>query len=439
MAVNINTFMSTFYYAFRELQKRKKWYLLNTLVIGLVISLIITLNALGLAYKDASRLPFENVQSTIIIQRNGNVPDNMSGVLLSCSLAPIHQDIPLQINKIPGVKDTSSALFLWVFDQDHFKRVLGVNWKDRFGENLSSKLVDGSIPQTDQEVLVEKTYAQNYNLKTGQEIYVSNHPYVIKGIIGTSGNEVVASDIYLSLNVAQDRAFQSPNLQKAEPFAKNDVNIIFVDTDQTQIDKVAQDIKNLVAGNGTDNGQTPLGQVIGSYNVYTPESFATQISSLLRLSDRMIWIISLIILIAGALIVARNMMHIILERKREFAIMKSVGFRGGDIQKKTFAETMLQLSGGFIIGLVISIIAIIALSQTKVSIAIPWELTAYPHFLLADPNAANVVQSYFLPIKFEPVYLVVSLIVIMLIGVVTSFLCTWQINRLKPMEVMRNE
>lgn len=431
--------MLTLYYAFRELRKRKKWYLLNVLVIGLVTALIIILNALGLAYKDALSLPFENVKSTIIIQRNGNVSDNMSGVLLSCSLAPIHQDIPSQISKISGVKDTSSALFLWVFDQDHFKRALGVNWKDKFGQNLSSKLVEGSIPQTDEEILVEKTYAQNYNLRTGQEIYVSSRQYVIKGIISTSANEVVASDIYLGLNVAQENAFQSSNLQKTEAFAKSDVNIIFVDTDQTQIDTVAQDIKRLLAGDSAGSGQTPLGQAIGSYIVYTPQSFATQISSLLRVSDRITWIISLVILIAGALIIARSMLHIILERKREFAIMKSVGFRGRDIQKKTFAETVLQLLGGLIAGLVLSIIAIIALSRTKVSIAIPWELTAYPHFLLTDPNAANVVQSYFLPVKFELIYLGISFIVIVLIGVMTSFLGTWQINRLKPMEVMRNE
>jgi ABC-type antimicrobial peptide transport system permease subunit len=427
------------YYALKELQKRRKWYLLNVLVIGLVTALIVIINALGIAYKDASRLPFEDVQSTIIIQRNGNVPDNMTGILLSCSLAPIHQEIADEINKMSGVKDISSALFLWVFDQDHFKRVLGVNWNDKFGKNVSLKLVEGSIPRTDQEILIEKTYAQKYGLKTGQEIEISNHPYRISGIINTTGNEIVASDIYLTLNEAQERALESSNLQKTEPFSKTDVNIIFVDSGQSQIATLAQAIKHLLAGDSTGSGQTPLGQAVGSYNIYTPESFATQISSFFRISDRLIWIISLIILIAGALIIARSMLHIILERKREFAIMKSVGFRGSDIQKKIFIETSIQLLGGFIAGLILSAIVITALAHTKVSIAIPWELTAYPHFLLSNPNEANEAQSYFLPIKFEPAYLGISFIVIVVIGITTSFLSIRQINSIKPMEVMRNE
>ena len=78
-----------FNYAIKELLKRNKLYLLNAMVIGLVTLMIVSLSCLGTAYKEASRLPFQDVQGNIIIQRNGNVPENMSGVLLSCSLAPI--------------------------------------------------------------------------------------------------------------------------------------------------------------------------------------------------------------------------------------------------------------------------------------------------------------------------------------------------------------
>ena len=62
-------------YAVNEIRKRKKSYVLNILVISLVVVLLVTLNGLGAAYKDASQLPFENIHSSITIQKSGNVSD----------------------------------------------------------------------------------------------------------------------------------------------------------------------------------------------------------------------------------------------------------------------------------------------------------------------------------------------------------------------------
>src|SRR4030042_6952451 len=118
------------YYAIKELLKRKRLYLLNVMTIGLVTLMVITLNSLATAYREAARLPFQDIQGNIIIQRNGNVPETTSGVLLSCSLAPIPQDLVSQISKNDGVKDISTALALWVFDPDNFKRVSGVDFRD---------------------------------------------------------------------------------------------------------------------------------------------------------------------------------------------------------------------------------------------------------------------------------------------------------------------
>lgn len=151
-----------FHYAIKELLKRNRLYLLNVMTIGLVTLMVITLNSLSAAYREAARLPFEDIRGNIIIQRNGNVPETTSGVLLSCSLAPIPHELISQIGKIDGVKDISAALSLWVFDPDNFKRASGVDFHDSFGKSLAAKLIEGSIPNTDNKILVEKTYAQKY-------------------------------------------------------------------------------------------------------------------------------------------------------------------------------------------------------------------------------------------------------------------------------------
>jgi ABC-type antimicrobial peptide transport system permease subunit len=428
-----------FYYAIKELSKRKKIYLLNVMTIGLVTLMVITLNSLSTAYREAARLPFEDIQGNIIIQRNGNVPETISGVLLSCSLAPIPQDLISQISKIDGVKDISSALSLWVFDPDNFKRVSGVDFHDNFGKKLTAKLIDGSIPNTDNQILVDKTYAQKYSLEVGQETTISGQHFTVAGLVGTAGNEVMASDIYLNLAAAQEMAYQSKSLQQTETFNNTDVNIIFVNVSQPDLKTVTQNIKGIITDSGINAGKTPLGQTIGSYNIYTPQSFENQISTVFSISDKLTWVISLILFIGAAIIVARNALRIILERRKEFGIMKTVGFKNRDIQSEVNLETFIQILTGFFAGLILSAIAVVALSHTTVSIAIPWELTAYPHFMLSNPSEANVTQIHFLPIKLEPLYIFASFAIIMAVGLATSFLSVWQINKLKPMEVMRHE
>jgi hypothetical protein len=65
-------------FALKEIRRRKKKYILNIMVISLVVVLLVTLNSMGIALKEASKLPFENIHSSIIVQRSGNVPENTS-------------------------------------------------------------------------------------------------------------------------------------------------------------------------------------------------------------------------------------------------------------------------------------------------------------------------------------------------------------------------
>jgi putative ABC transport system permease protein len=428
-----------FHIAIKELSRRKRLHLLSAVTIAMIMTLIVVLNGLGTAYADASRLPFQAVNSTIIIQKSGNVPEDVTGVLLSCSLAPIHATLVDEIGGLQGVKTTSAALSLWVFDPDYFKQVLGVNWDDSFGTILVEKVVEGAAPATDDEALLEKTYALQHGLGVGQEIEIAGRRLEVSGIIQTSGNELIASDVYVGLATAQSMAFDSTGLQAAEPFERTDVNVVLVEADQTGLTAVTREIDELLVSDVAAGGQTPLGQTIGSYNVYTPESFDSQISSLFVLSDRLIWLISLVAFVGGALLIARNSLHSTMERSREFGIMKAVGFTSHDIRKTIFIESLLLAVAGSIAGLAISGLVVAGLAQSTITIAIPWELTAYPHFLLSNPEDANMVQSYLLPITMAPSYVIAALGTAGVVSVLAAFAATWQVNRLSPMRVMRHE
>jgi putative ABC transport system permease protein len=428
-----------FAYALKEISKRKKKYALNMLLIALVVFMLITLNSLGTAYKEASHLPFEKIHSSIIVQRNGNVPENTEGVVTSCSLAPIQYNIIEKIKSIDGVNGVSYGLFLWVFDKDNFKRVLGVNWNDSLGAKIKANIIAGSLPQNNKEAVVDKTYAKQYKVSIGQEIVVSEESFIVSGISENSGKDVVASDIFTNLASAQNLAYNSENLQKTERFEKDGINIIFVDTEQTKVNQVSSKLNNLLNANDSGNGKTPTGKSIGSYNIYTPKSFENQISSLFSLSDKLVFLISLITIIGSVLIIVKSMSHTVMQRRKEFGIMKSIGFTSKNIQKEIMQETIIQVLTGYGLGIVLSAIAIIALAGTKISISIPWELNPYPHFLSSNPSLINTVQTYFLPIKFQPTYAIISLLIVLAIGGFAAFIITRQVNKLKAMEVLKNE
>ena len=427
-----------FEYALKEISRRKKRYVLNIMLIALVVVMLITLNSLSIAYTEASRLPFEKIHSSIIIQRNGNVPENTSGVVTSCSLAPIRYNLVQEIRNIEGVKDVSYGLFLWVFDKDNFKRVLGVNWNDSLGMKIKASIVEGSPPDTGKKVLIERTYAERYNITTGQKIAISGKNFTVSGIFKNPGN-IVASDIVMSLKPAQNLAYNSVNLQKTEKFLPDDINIIFLQVEQGKIREVKSKLENILNSNNLNGGKTPTGRTIGSYTIYTPEDFENQIESFFALSDRLMLLISLITTAGAFVIILKNMSHAVIQRKRELAIMKSIGFTGKDIQKEIAAETVIQALAGYFLGVMLSLISIALLSRTEISVTIPWELNPYPHFLASNPSLASTVETYPLPIRFQPLYGLISLFVVISIGILTTLLITNQINRLKPGEVLRNE
>lgn len=428
-----------FHYALKEIKKRRSKYALNILATTSLVVLLITLNSLSLAYKDASGLPFKNIHSTIIIQKNGNIPENTTGVVLSCSLAPIAADYLPKVRTVDGVKDVSSGLLLWVFDHDDFKRVFGVNWNDTLGRGIRSQITIGSTPQTNSEALVDKAYADQYGLGINQHINVSGAEFLISGIVETSGKNTIPSDVYIHLASAQTLAYNSRNLQDAESFKETDINIIFVDAEQTNLKQVAQRLNEVFNVDQTPLGNTPTGQVIGSYNIYTPTSFENQISSVFKLSDKLTLALSLIVPIGVTLVIANSNSHTILERRKEFGIMKAVGFRNKDIQKQVVSETFLQTCIGYVAGLTLSFIAVAFLARTTVSITIPWEIGGYPHFLVSDPNLASTVLTYFLPIRFQVTYALLSGAVVVAIGILTAMIIALRINNLKAMEVLRYE
>ena len=81
----------------------------------------------------------------------------------------------------------------------------------------------------------------------------------------------------------------------------------------------------------------------------------------------------------------------------------------------------------------------IALSGLTVSVNIPWELNPYPHFLASDPSSVNTIQTYPLPIQFNPQQVILPMLSILIISFLTIHILLKNIGKLKPMEVLKYE
>jgi ABC-type antimicrobial peptide transport system permease subunit len=428
------------YLPLQEFVKRRNRYLLNVFIMALTVMMIITLNSLALAYRDAAKLPFENIHSSIIVQKSGNVPENITGVVLPCSLAQIRLATTSDIRGIDGVRNVSSGLFLWVFDSSGFKRALGVDWKEPLGERVGSKLVAGSLPVSGSGVLVEQTYANQYGLSVNQTIIIGVSPFTITGLVASSGKDLVSSDVYMDRRSSQALAYASPNLQATERFERDDVNILFIETDQLKTASVEKNLKQMFANTpGGTGGTTPTGSTMGTYSISSPDTFGDRISTVFLLSDRLAALLSGIILIAAAILISKNMSHVLLERQKDFAVMKTVGWTQRDIRREIFAEIFIQTGAGVVVGIIVSFIAIVVLAMTTISVNIPWDLNPYPHFLPAAPELANTVQVYPLPIAFPAVYAVLTILVVFAASAVTAFFLVRIVNRIQPMEVLKYE
>ncbi len=154
---------------------------------------------------------------------------------------------------------------------------------------------------------------------------------------------------------------------------------------------------------------------------------------------QMIAIILLATIVGALLIVIKSMSYVVMQRRREFGIMKAIGFTKGDIQKEIVVETFIQMSFGFVLGVILSLLAIFGLSRTTISLTIPWELNPYPHFLVANPDMASTVQVFSLRIQFQALYALIALTVVFIVGLLTVVVLTRLINRLKPAEMLSHE
>src|SRR4030066_2529301 len=332
-------------YLIRELyyQKRRTGTAILGLSIG--IALLIVLNALSLAYRQAAHAPLKEIGADITVQRPGDVPKDLAGAVFPCSAVPIRKEEVGRIQKLSGVRGIGTGLLLWVFDPNRAWIVLGIEKENSIGPSLlRSSITEGRFLEDGKpEALVEQVYARQFGIRLNDTISVADEKFPVVGIIDASrAAKIAVANVYLPLKEAEDLAASSKGLQSVSPYAPGDVNLLFIKADQEKIIGLASEMKGIL-GNKAAGAQ--------------PESFLKLLGSLFALSGKFTLAASLIAILVAILIAFKTMAGNIAERAREIGVLKAVGWTNRNVVTQLLMESVIQCFLAGILGLVLAAIA----------------------------------------------------------------------------------
>ena len=173
-------------YMTKELYYQKRRTLTSILGLSIGIALLIILNSLSMAYRQAAQVPLKEIGADITVQRSGDVPRELTGPVFPCSAVTIRKEEVEKIQKLPGVRGIGTGLLLWVFDPNRAWIVLGIEKENSIGPSiLRSSVTEGRFLEDGKpEALVEQAYARQFGIKLNDTISVADIKFPVVGFRG---------------------------------------------------------------------------------------------------------------------------------------------------------------------------------------------------------------------------------------------------------------
>jgi ABC-type antimicrobial peptide transport system permease subunit len=413
-------------YLISELTGRGRRSIANIGLVALVTSVLVCIILLTAALERAFHTPLSDIGANITVQKAGDVPEQMAGPVLPCSVAPISDKQSIAIESLPGIQSLSRAVLFWDFSDDAFQIVVGMQPDDPAGPALlRTAITTGQIfsPEDTSMALAETVWAKQANLGIGDQVRIGGFPFTIVGLVDASRiSRIGTANLYIPLARAQEIVAAAPGIQEIHSFNSNDSNLLFIQADRDKTEDIAADIKELL-GKKT--------------SVSTPDSFKKLLGSLFTLTQRFSGIISGMVFLLALLLIARNSAAAIGERTREIGTMKAVGWTGKDIRGQLLAENCLYIVLGSLLGLMLGGFAAWGLSHITIAIPIPWDMAPTPHFLPGgEEQQLRQVQ---LQMQVSMQLLIPVCVAPVLLGLATVWSASKAITNLQTSEVLRYE
>jgi putative ABC transport system permease protein len=319
--------------------------------IAMAVTLVLLLDVLGRAFSDVSTLPFKSLSADLLVQRGatGDALPNRMGVILPYSAQPISAAEMARLAGEDGVEAASGFVLLWNLGDGQFYSISGLDLGPDAALLGPAKVRDwmfkGRMPAPARhEILVERHYGAFYRIKPGAVITLSGQEFTVSGVVDIQGGgQFVASNFYMDINEA--RALGGlPDDGVNQAFLK------VANIDQTE------SIKTRIAG-------------------WLPKASIVSSGSMLQLFGGISQVIGrfhVIALLGGGLaaaaLIATLLFGAMAERRKEAAILRTLGWSRRQTRRQLIGEAALQGLIGGLLALVLLTVALWLLGQVTLEL-----------------------------------------------------------------------
>jgi putative ABC transport system permease protein len=299
--------------------------------VALAATLVVMLDVLGRSFADVATVPFRNLGADLIVQRNAvqsAVPKEM-GIMLPYSAQPITLDEFARLGAEPGVSQTAGFVLLWNLGAGSFYSISGIPLEPGASAlgpgRVREWLMNGRLPAAGApEILVERHYGAFYRLDPGRSVEIGGKTFTIVGVIDIKeGSQIASSNFYMDIDEARSLAKLPTGL----------VNQVFLKVaDIADVETVKQRVAGWLPRASVASPGTVLqlfGGVSQTIGRFGPVAVGVGAAAALALSAMLV-------------------LGVTSERRREFALLRVLGWQDGQVRRQMTVEMIVQgLLAGF--------------------------------------------------------------------------------------------
>ncbi len=399
-------------------------YKTTALVVSLSIYFAVLLIAFVLlrAIPDIAALPLKSIGVQTIVQKTGEIPEQMIGVVFPHSNAPISEEEYQKLSTLEFTESAEAVLFFWFFDESYFKAVSGIKPES----DVAKLIIDNSPNTVDSlrlnDAIITSSLSERQNLAIGDSIVIGHMTFTVRDVLEKHPSaNIVASDIYISFQSAFDLATASPQITNLYSDISQTVgNVVLLKTNPSvMVDK-----------------ETAVKDINKKLIVFSEQSFTEEVNDQLALvsnaGQTLLGIVGTLLIIAFCLLVFYNLKT----RETEIATLRKIGWKLADLRLQFGAESAIILATSLLLGNVMAFIGFQYLKQTTIELALPWDITAKPHFLMEE-NAIDRTIEAALPVNYEPIIAVLASGAMFAFFISISLLIFQQLKNIKPYDMAK--
>lgn len=411
--------MLSYFMAFCKANRMK----IVLLIVSMAFYFGIVALSLGLerSINDIAALPLQSIGVQTIVQKEGEIPAQMVGAVFPHSNAPISEQEYTQLAGLNFVREADRGLYFWYFGQEHFIAALGVDPGSKvFADILTANLDQGNFSLDDKKILITQDFATKTGVRVGDVVNLGQDQFPVGGVLkaNLSGN-IIPADIYMGMREAARVVRQSEEMQTLYKQPEGSFgNVILLQTDpQSSADKEAL-----------------IKEINTKFLVFSEKTFSGEIQQQLKIvsasGKTAFAVVGLLLVAAFGSMVSYNLKT----RENDIALLRILGWKLGDLKKQFLGETLLLFACAIIFGNILAFGGVQFLSGLKVSMELPWDISARPHFLPAE-NAIERVITSTIPIAYDPLLMLGVSLGFLMIFLSISLLLLRRLKKIKPLEI----